>query len=49
MKPNALAQTDDFAGEVKALRNSPKFQAFLEERMICKTKYPIEEIEKELG
>lgn len=44
-----LSHADDFEMEVEALRNSPDFQTFLDERMKCKTRYSIEEIEKELG
>ncbi len=43
-----LSPADEFEAEVEALRNSRSFQAFLDERMKCKTRYPIEEIEKEI-
>ena len=43
-----LSQTDDFEAEVEALRNSQKFQEFLDERIKCKVRFPIEELEKEI-
>lgn len=43
-----ISQADDFDAEVEALRNSHSFQKFLDERMKCKVRIPIEEIEKEI-
>jgi hypothetical protein len=43
-----LSPADEFEAEVEALRNSRSFQAFLDERMKCKVRFPIEEIEKEI-
>lgn len=43
-----ISPADEFEAEVEALRNSPHFQAFLDERMKCKVRFPIEEIEKEI-
>jgi hypothetical protein len=43
-----LSQADDFEAEVEALRNSQRFQKFLDERMKCKVRFPIEELEKEI-
>jgi PHD/YefM family antitoxin component YafN of YafNO toxin-antitoxin module len=43
-----LCQADEFESEVEALRNSHRFQEFLDERMKCKVRFPIEEIEKEI-
>jgi hypothetical protein len=43
-----LSHADEFDAEVEALRNSLSFQAFLDERMKCKTRYTLEEIEKEI-
>jgi hypothetical protein len=45
---DALSQADGFETEVEALRNSQKFQAFLDERMKCKVRFPIEELEQEI-
>ena len=38
---------DDFETEVEALRNSPRFQQFLEDRLRDTTRVPIEQIERE--
>ncbi len=43
-----LAEVDDFDDEVQALRNSPRFQSFLDQRMKSGVRIPIEEIEKEI-
>ena len=43
-----LSLVDDFEAEVNTLRNSRNFQKFLDERMKCKVRFPIEEIEKEI-
>jgi len=43
-----LSQADDFDTEVEALRNSHSFQKFLDERMKCKVRIPIEKIEKDI-
>lgn len=43
-----LSLADEFEEEVEALRNSRNFQAFLEKRMKCKIRFPIEEVEKEI-
>jgi len=43
-----LAEADDFDAEVGALRNSRRFQQFLDERMGSESRIPIEEIEKEI-
>lgn len=43
-----LSRADDFDVEVEAIRNSPSFQSFLDKRMECKTRFPIEDIEKEV-
>ncbi len=43
-----LTEADDFEAEVEALRNSPKFQRFLDERMDNQTRIPIEDIEKKI-
>lgn len=52
MAPNGhefiLSQADDFDAEAEALRNSPRFQAFLDERMKNQVRIPIEEIEREV-
>jgi PHD/YefM family antitoxin component YafN of YafNO toxin-antitoxin module len=39
-----LTRADDFETEVEAIRNSPSFQAFLDERMNDKNKRSIEEV-----
>lgn len=43
-----LSQADNFNAEVEALQNSRSFQKFLDERMKCKVRIPIEEIEKDI-
>lgn len=43
-----LSQADGFDKEVDALRNSPRFQAFLDERMRCPIRIPLEELEWEV-
>ncbi|MDM8550191.1 hypothetical protein QUF72_08945 [Desulfobacterales bacterium HSG2] len=43
-----LSRADDFEAEVEAIRNSKKFQEFLDNRMKCKVRFPIEDIEKEV-
>jgi PHD/YefM family antitoxin component YafN of YafNO toxin-antitoxin module len=43
-----LTPADNFEEEVEALRNSPTFQTFLEERMKCTKRIPLEEIEREI-
>jgi len=44
-----ISEADDFDAEVEALRNSRRFQQFLDERMRDKTRLPIEQIEKEIA
>jgi hypothetical protein len=43
-----ISEADDFDREVEALRKSPTFQRFLEERSKSKRRIPLEEIEKEI-
>jgi len=43
-----LSEADDFDAEVGALRNSRRFQRFLDERMSSENRIPIEDIEKEV-
>lgn len=43
-----ISRADDFESEVEAIRNSSNFQSFLDERMKCETRFPIEEVEKEV-
>lgn len=43
-----VSQADDFEAEVEALRNSQRFQEFLDERMKCHIRYPIEDLEEEI-
>ncbi|MCP4345457.1 MAG: hypothetical protein GY795_08015 [Desulfobacterales bacterium] len=43
-----LSRADDFEAEVEAIRNSVSFQSFLDRRMKCKIRFPIEDIEKEV-
>ena len=43
-----LAEADDSDAEVQVLRNSRRFQQFLDERMCSQDRIPIEEIEKEV-
>jgi hypothetical protein len=40
---------EEFEAEVEALRNSPSFQAFLDERRKCQTMISIEEIEQQIN
>ena len=44
-----VAEADDFEAEVEALRNSARFQSFLDERMTHPGRTSIEDIEKELA
>lgn len=44
-----LTEADNFDAEVEALRNSRRFQQFLDKRMGSESHIPIEEIEKEIG
>ncbi len=43
-----ISRADNFEDEVEKLRNSRSFQAFLDSRMKCKIKFPIEDVEKEV-
>ena len=43
-----LSRADDFDFEVEAIRYSRSFQSFLDKRMKCKTRFPIEDVEKEV-
>ena len=43
-----VAEADDFDSEANALRNSPRFQSFLDQRMKSPARIPIEDIEKEI-
>lgn len=43
-----LSRADDFEAEVDAIRNSPSFQSFLDKRMECKTRFPLEGIENSM-
>ena len=43
-----ISRADSFDDEVKKHRNSKSFQAFLDRRMKCKIRFPIEDIEKEI-
>lgn len=43
-----LSHADDFEQEVEALRKSPSFQSFLEERSKNSVRIPLSEIEKEI-
>ena len=43
-----ISEADDFEREVETLRGSTAFQRFLEERVECKHRIPLEEIEKEI-
>ena len=47
-KEFCLAEADDFEKEVETLRNSPAFQRFLDERLACSRRVPLEEIEKQV-
>jgi hypothetical protein len=40
--------TDDFEAEAEAVRNSINFQSFLDGRMKCRVRCPIEDIEKQI-
>ena len=43
-----LSPADEFEAEVEALKNSLHFQSFLDERMKCDVRFPLEAIEKEV-
>ena len=43
-----VAEADDFDSEADALRNSSRFQSFLDRRMKSPARIPIEDIEKEI-
>lgn len=43
-----ISEADDFDSEVETLRNSPRFQQFLDERMRNQRRNPIEEVEEEV-
>lgn len=43
-----LSQADHFAEEVETLRNSQRFQRFLDERMACQTRIALDELEREV-
>ena len=43
-----VAEADDFDAEAEALRKSPRFQSFLDQRMSDKVRIPIEDVEKEV-
>jgi hypothetical protein len=43
-----ISEADDFEAEVEALRNSRRFQQFLDQRMETSRRIPIEEIEAEI-
>jgi hypothetical protein len=43
-----LTPAAEFEEEVESLRNSPSFQTFLEDRMKCPVRIPLEEIEREI-
>jgi hypothetical protein len=43
-----LTPVDSLAEEVEVLRHSSTFQTFLEERMKCPKRIPLEEIEREI-
>ncbi len=43
-----ISKADDFETEVEALRNSERFQRFLDERSESKTTFSLEEVEKEI-
>jgi PHD/YefM family antitoxin component YafN of YafNO toxin-antitoxin module len=44
-----LAEADDFEAEAETLRQSARFQAFLDRRTAEKSRIPIEDIEKEIA
>ncbi len=44
-----LSRADDFDAEVESLRNSSNYQNFLNERLKCQVRFPIEDVEKELS
>lgn len=44
-----VSEADDFEKEAEALRNSEKFQKFLDERSRCLASVSLEEIEKKLA
>jgi hypothetical protein len=43
-----LTEADDFDQEVESLRKSPAFQRFLDDRLQCNRRIPLEEIEAEI-
>lgn len=43
-----ITEADDFDKEVEALRASPAFQKFLENRSASKTRIPLEEVQKQI-
>jgi hypothetical protein len=43
-----VVEADDFDSEVDALRNSSRFQSFLDQRMKSPARIPTEDIEKEI-
>jgi hypothetical protein len=43
-----LSKADHFEQEVETLRNSQRFQAFLDERMNCQTRISLDELEREI-
>ena len=44
-----VSKADDFEVEVEALRQSPRFQAFLDRRLKSSTWIPLAKIEKEIA
>ena len=48
MEEFILSRADDFEAEVEAIRNSPRFQSFLDKRMECKKRFSVEDVEKEV-
>ncbi len=43
-----ISEADDFEKEVEALRGSPTFQKFLDDRLRGKATFPLEDVEKEI-
>ena len=43
-----VSEADDFEAEIEVLRNSQRFQRFLDERMQDPTRIPIGQIKKEI-
>jgi hypothetical protein len=43
-----MSLADDFEKEVEALRQSPSFQRFLDERSACSRRIPLEDVEAEI-